>query len=116
MLKQVTGPVENNVMKFRNYYQRNVGPSEIVLVDGITKQPTGFVVTLDSWLGNTQRGSVITSGAADTQQYQVEVNFANDVSEHVFDGTDWGRLQGMDVNHDSIAWYVYEKALADLAR
>jgi hypothetical protein len=115
-VKVVNGPVKTNVKQYVNYYERKGGDSVLHEVDPNTGNLTGFSVELGSFFSRQFFGSVMQSDAPNTQT-QVEVTWANVKVEHEETPGDqqlW-RLYGNDVNHDTMPWWTYDKAIAELS-
>jgi hypothetical protein len=94
------------------------GDSTIRLIDQATRQPTGRIARYGNWLSKGIKGSSITS-----DEFQVDdpafPGLGNEKSEHEW-GFDQnqilrdGRMYGNDVNHDTMPWFLYERAKNDL--
>lgn len=109
--------VEPNVKSHTNYYQRKGGDSTINLVDQATHQPIGRSVTYGNWFSKGIKGSSIATNAIRVDD-PAPPGLGNAKAEH-----EWGfhlgvlrdgRLYGNDVNHDTMPWFLYERAKNDL--
>ncbi len=119
-LTTTSGSVKTNVKAFVNWYQDKGGNSTMRGIDENGNLTSDFD-TLGTALSRTIHGSSIESLAPKTET-RVDTQLGNEKVEKAYffpkpDPGHWGtaRLYGNDVNHDTITWWLYDKAVQELS-
>jgi hypothetical protein len=113
-VKRTPGP-KANVVKFVNYYQRKGGQYLVNVTDaqGYSQAVWGGTV-----FSRMMRGKELGSQAKQTTQIQVDTDpnwRMREVTQPWSDPLGMGWMQGRNVNHDAMPWYLKGSAVADLA-
>jgi hypothetical protein len=111
MLVTIDGPLRN-VAYFYSYYQTNPGSSTITLTPrGRAKAATTY--TFDG--SNNPVGGPLPSIARHGAQIQVDGDgpFSGVTITQAYSHYDYGTLQGADVNHMTMPWFLYQTILQD---